>query len=32
MHKTTRFLAAHNELLLPLKIHVTEGGDIMFID
>ena len=29
MHKTKRFLAARNELLLPLKIRVTEGGDIM---
>jgi len=25
------FAAARNELLLPLKIRVTEGGDIMFI-
>jgi len=30
MHKTF-FLAVRNELLLPLKIRVTEGGDITFI-
>jgi hypothetical protein len=29
MHKT--FLAVRNELLLPLKIRMTEGGDITFI-
>ena len=31
MHKTKRFLAVRNEQLLPLKICVTEGGDITFI-
>ena len=31
MHKTKLFLSVRNELLLPLKIRVTEGGDITFI-
>jgi hypothetical protein len=31
MHKTKRFEAVRKELLLPLKIRFTEGGDIMFI-
>ena len=31
MHKTKRFLAVRNELLLLLKIRVAEGGDITFI-
>ena len=28
MHKTKRFEAVRKELLMPLKIRVTEGGDI----
>ena len=31
MHKTKRFLAECNELRLPLKISVAEGGEITFI-
>jgi hypothetical protein len=31
MNKTKRFLALRKELLLPLKIRITEGGDIEFI-
>jgi len=31
MHKTKRFIAVRNLLLLRLKIGVTEGGDITFI-
>jgi hypothetical protein len=30
MHKTKRCLAVRNELLLPLKIRVAEGGDLRF--
>ena len=31
MHKTKRFKAVRNELLLPLKIRVAEGGHITLI-
>jgi len=31
MHKTKRFWAVRNELLLPLKIRDAEGGDITLI-
>jgi len=31
IYKTKRLSAVSNELLLPLKIRVTEGADITFI-
>jgi len=30
-HNITFFLAVRNELLLPLKIRITEGGDDTFM-